>query len=176
MFFKKKSCECEYHFEGFDTGCGFDFVRHVNAMSEKERSKKLQIGNGFAILDGKHFFVQGNIFLRVNDGEPDEAFAWTVWVKVTPESFNTIVEHWETPGREDIVPSQPGILCSAFIPSYPKTLNMEVGVYTIQLGQPLFIILTASDHPLSVEQRNGITRARREEIERLGSEFIKANQ
>jgi hypothetical protein len=50
------------------------------------------------------------------------------------------------------------------LPYSPTTLNLRTNVLTQPIGQRPLIELEPTDHPLSVEQRHGITMARVREI------------
>jgi hypothetical protein len=56
-------------------------------------------------------------------------------------------------------PSYFSWLCNS-IPAYPDTLHLKTAVHTREVGLRPTIELEATDHPLSIEQRNGITVAR----------------
>ena len=47
---------------------------------------------------------------------------------------------------------------------YPATLHLKTHVHTRAVGQRPLIELEATEHPLAVEQRNGITMERVREI------------
>jgi hypothetical protein len=53
---------------------------------------------------------------------------------------------------------------STSLPLYPETLCLKTNAHTRPLGHRPFIELEPTDHPLAVEQREGITRARVREI------------
>lgn len=57
---------------------------------------------------------------------------------------------------------------STTLPPYePTTLNLKTNVHTREVGVPPFIELEPTDHPLAVEQRTGITRARVQQFAEL---------
>ena len=69
---------------------------------------------------------------------------------------------WEVEGREN-EPPYFGWLSTA-LPLYPETLHLKTNVHTRPLGQRPFVELEPTGHPLAVEQREGITMARVQEI------------
>jgi hypothetical protein len=81
---------------------------------------------------------------------------------LSKENFKRAVQFWETVGREN-EPPYFGWLSSR-LPLYPETLSLKTNVHTRPVGQRPFIELEPTDHPLAVEQRNGITMARVREI------------
>ena len=108
----------------------------------------------------EQFLIQGCLEIPVVDGS--EAFAWGVWTSLSQENFKRTVELWGTEGREN-EPPYFGWLSSR-MPLYPETLNLKTHVHTRPVGQRPFIELEPTDHPLAVEQREGITMARVREI------------
>jgi hypothetical protein len=113
------------------------------------------------VIAGERFFVRGLIVLAVRDAEED--FRWGAWVEVSSGSFERMSELWETPNRER-EPPYPGWLANA-LPAYEQpTLGMLARMKTQPVGRAPLIAISADDHPLSVEQQQGITLARVREI------------
>jgi hypothetical protein len=75
------------------------------------------------------------------------------------------VERWRDPARAD-EPPHFGWL-STSIPIYPTTVGLKANLHTEPIGTRPLIELEPTDHPLSVEQRTGISIARVEEIASL---------
>ena len=71
-------------------------------------------------------------------------------------------EIWEQEGRETEPPFF-GWLCTA-LPLYPDTLLLKTNVHMRPLGQRPLVELEPTDHPLAVEQRQGIRMTRVIEI------------
>lgn len=113
------------------------------------------------VIKGEWFFVRGLIEIPVTDS--DEPFSWGVWVSLSKKSYDRMAELWDTPGREH-EPPYFGWL-STQLPVYsPTTLNLKAHLHTRPIGERPFIEIEPTDHPLAVEQRSGITRARVEQI------------
>jgi len=125
------------------------------------RDPRSQLGEEQCVIEGEHFFVRGRVCLPVEGAE--ERFEWGVWISLSEESFLRMSELWEQRGRED-EPPMFGWL-SSDLPNYePSTLNLATMVYTQPVGTRPLIELEACQHPLSVEQRNGISLARVQEF------------
>lgn len=112
------------------------------------------------VIHGEHFFVRGLIELPVVD--TGEMFAWGVWVSLSAQSFEHVSERWYVEGRERDEPYF-GWLSSA-LPYEPATVNLKTNVHSRPVGARPFIELEPTDHPLAVEQRDGITQARVRQI------------
>ena len=87
-----------------------------------------------------------------------ETFTWGVWVSLSKDSFLHISERWEVEGRENDEPYF-GWLSSALDYS-PTTVNLKTNLHSQPIGFRPLIELEPTDHPLAVEQRNGITKVR----------------
>ena len=110
--------------------------------------------------DDAHF-IRANLEIPVVDAD-GAVFAWTVWCSLSRENFKAALGAWDRPGREGAAPMF-GWFSSELSP-YPSTLNLPTMIHTRPVGQRPTVELEPSTHPLAVEQRNGITMRRVEEI------------
>jgi len=130
------------------------------SLSEQERNARGELTSDQCVLDEKYFFVLGRILLPVVDGP--EPFTWLAWVSLSEKNFLRTCALWESEGRE-AEPPYFGWLQSA-LPYEPTTLSLKTHVQTMRVGERPTIMLEPSDHPLSLEQQNGITMARVQQI------------
>ena len=113
------------------------------------------------VIGGENFFVRARIILPVIDEVRE--FEWGVWVSLSHTNFERTVELWTAEGREQ-EPSYFGFVATT-LPTYePTTLELKSRVHTRPVGERPVVELEPTDHPLAVEQRDGITRARVQEI------------
>ena len=133
-------------------------------IPESEREHRCLLSSDQCMVDDKHFFVVGNLEIAV--AGLDESFSWDVWVSLSAKNFQRVCELWETPERD----SEPPYFCwiQTSLPGYPDTLSLKATVQTREVGRRPRVELEPTDHPLSVEQRRGITVDRVREI----AEFI----
>ena len=130
-------------------------------IPEDEREERVQLSSDQCIIDNKYYFILGRVEIPVT--ETNELFAWLVWVSLSEQNFLRATELWETEGRET-EPPYFGWLQTA-LPCYPETtMNLATNVHTKPVGERPFIELEPTNHPLAVEQRNGISIARVQEI------------
>ncbi len=134
-------------------------------LPEDERATRADLTSDQCVIDGKHFFVLGRLLIPVVDS--DDEFVWLAWVSLSEKNFLRACELWQTPGRES-EPPYFGWLQTA-IPGYsPRAFNLKTMVHTMPVGERPEIELEPTDHPLAIEQREGITLARvREMVEYL---------
>ena len=130
------------------------------AVPENERDTRCQLDSDACIIDDSLYFVLGCLDIPVH-GEP-EPFSWGVWVSLSEQSFRQWVECYESEKRSHIGPFF-GWLNAALKP-YPDTVNLKTRVHLRDgLIRP-FIELEPTDHPLAVEQREGISVERVAEL------------
>jgi hypothetical protein len=133
------------------------------AIPAAQRKRRCVLSADQCIIDGRHYFMVGNLEIPVR--RVKEPFSWGVWVSLSARNFARACELWERPGREK-EPPYFGWLSTA-LPGYPDTINLKTQVHTREVGRRPFIELEPTDHPLAVEQREGITRSRVREIAEL---------
>ncbi len=108
----------------------------------------------------RHFFIVGNIVCPIIGR--NAAFSWTVWVSLSARNFERSLDLWDVQGRES-EPPYFGWL-NTLLPGYPDTLNLKTSVHTQPVGARPLIELEATDHPLSIDQRGGMSWERVNQI------------
>jgi hypothetical protein len=151
---------CSVRHQGPPRSFHADAPQLWSEIPEDERASRGQLSEEQCVIDGRFYFVHGLIRIPVL-GE-DEAFEWGVWVSLSEKSWDRTCELWETPGRES-EPPYFGWL-STELPLYPSTLNLKTHVHTRPVGLRPLIELEPTDHPLAIEQRQGIRPARLRDI------------
>lgn len=95
--------------------------------------------------------------------DSEDLFSWGVWVSLSETNFARMRDLWESPKREQ-EPPYFGWL-STELPVYTRsTLPLKTHLQTRAVGLRLLIELETTDHPLAVEQREGVTISRVHEI------------
>jgi hypothetical protein len=131
------------------------------AMPENERQRRARLTPDQCIIDDQHFFVLGCIELPVQG--TSDVFSWLAWVSLSRADFQRTCDLWRTKGREAERPYF-GWLCSS-LPGYSQTtLGLKTNVHTRPVGERPYIKLESTEHPLSIEQRDGIPISRLQEI------------
>lgn len=151
---------CGEHHDELPLHHGFQAPAYRYGVPEPERARRCLLASDQCIIDEEHYFVVGNLELPIIGS--DEQFSWDVWVSLSDRSFARACELWEQPGRES-EPPYFGWLSSS-VPGYPETLSLKTMVHTRAVGNRPRIDLEPTDHPLAVEQREGITWERVREI------------
>jgi hypothetical protein len=130
------------------------------ALTASQRRSKGELSSDQCIINPDRYFIRGSLELPVIDGAGQ--FVWDVWVSLSESNFKRASERWHDPDRIK-EPPYFGWLCNS-LPGYPETLNLKTSVHTRAVRVRPFIELEPTDHPLAVEQREGITMARVIEI------------
>lgn len=156
------------HHDGFHCAtCGqfhdqlpLEFGANAPAMYDMiaidQRPSRCELTDDLCAIDDSFFFIRGCIEIPIIDH--DDPFVWGVWTSLSMESMKRCHEIWDQPGRE----SEPPFFgwLSTSLPLYPETINLKTHVQTRPVGKRPCIDLEPTDHPLSLEQRNGITMDR----------------
>jgi len=130
------------------------------SIPEGERKGRALLSPDLCLIDEQHGFIVGNLEIPIIGSE--EQFSWDVWVSLSLPNFKRAYKLWKQPVRE-LEPPYFGWL-STLLPCYPETLHLKTMVHTRAVGRQPRIELEPTDHPLAVEQRQGITWERVQEI------------
>jgi hypothetical protein len=137
-----------------------DAPLYLYGIPEEERERRCVLQADTCVIDGKLFFIRGCIEILVDWA--NEAFIWGAWISLSAQSYEDFVACFDTPKRAHIGPFFGWL--SAELPLHPSTENLKTRVHLRDDGIRPFIELEPTDHPLAVEQRNGITGDRVAEI------------
>jgi hypothetical protein len=129
-------------------------------VPREERERRVELGPDSCVIDGSEFYVRGCLDIPVH--HYDEPFSWGAWVSLSKESFVRFE------ALRDDVRREPGDRfagwLSSVIPGYPDMSWMKAALHIRPWPLRPFIELEPTDHPLAVEQREGITRERVHEV------------
>ncbi|GAA5069715.1 DUF2199 domain-containing protein [Lysobacter panacisoli] len=129
-------------------------------VPESEFDQRVELTADQCVVDEKAFFIRGHIEILVHG--QSEPLAFSVWSSLSERSFLHMSERWRCADRADDPPYFGWL--STDIAVYPDTINLKLSVQSRAPGLvPLFTV-APSDHPLSLEQRQGISEARWHEI------------
>lgn len=139
---------------------GWDRPYQYFQLADEERDARCDLGSDDCVIDGKWFFIRGCLEIPIIGH--DSVFTWGVWVSLSEERFIEWARLFDVPKRSDRGPYF-GWLCSEVL-IYPSTLLLKTTVHLRDDGIRPFIELEPNDHPLAIEQRDGITMDRVAEI------------
>jgi hypothetical protein len=108
--------------------------------------------------DGHHFFVR--VVLEVPIHGIADPFLWGVWVSLSETNYERYTDTYDEP---DTSARYFGWFCNA-LPWYPQTLSLKTSVRPRADKQRPYIVLEETEHPLSIDFRQGISVQRAQEI------------
>jgi hypothetical protein len=112
------------------------------------------------VIEGRDYFLRGSVEVPVIGS--NQRFAWGIWVSLAKKNFDRAMELLD---REERVAEPPYFgWFSNQVDVYPDTLNLKTSVSARSLNERFYVELEPTNHPLSLEQRNGMTLARVREI------------
>jgi hypothetical protein len=131
----------------------FDAPFHYRSMTEEDRRRLAILTSDTCVIAGEDYFVRGCLQLPIHGHH--EPFTYGVWVSLSAKNFRRFEELFES---KDPVTEPPYFgWFSNRIDGYPETLNLKARVMLRQHPLRPLIELEPGDHPLAVDQRNGIT-------------------
>ena len=129
-------------------------------IPENEFKQRVDLTSDVCFVDDQHFFVRGHIEIPIHDDPKPLAFS--VWSSLNKHSMVHMYERWDDPERASDPPYF-GWLCSR-IPIYPNTLHLKLSVQSRAPGSTPLFTVEPTEHPLALDQHNGITSERWHQI------------
>jgi hypothetical protein len=142
--------------EGIADSYGYDAPWQWYSIPKAERAKRAFLNQDYCVIDETDFFVRGCIEIPILGAL--EPFLWGVWVSLNKSNFEREQKLVKDPKRSD-EPAYFGWLCTR-IEIYPDTAGLMTDVHTRRVGLRPLVRVQRSEHPLSLEQRNGISMDR----------------
>ena len=137
---------------------GPDAPAYWYGLTKADRATRAELSSDQCVIDGEHFFIRGRLEIPIHGSE--ECFVWLVWTSLSEANFLRASDLWTEEGRE-AEPPYFGWLSTELEAVYSvSTLNLKSHVHTRPVGQRPYVELEPTDHPLAIEQREGITRER----------------
>ncbi len=123
----------------------------VQWADELAQDAKSLLTDDLCIIENRDFFVRGVIEIPVQEYEHE--FGWGVWVSHKKENFETYREHSDSAGIGPFF----GWLCSEIHYYAQSTLSLKTMAHYRGEGLRPSIVVEDSEHPLSCQQRAGIS-------------------
>ncbi len=137
---------------------GYKAPDHYFDVPAEDRSTRTRLTADTCSIDDGDFFIRGVIQIPLINSS--DKFGLGVWISLAPKNFQIYLDNFDTP---DIGPFL-GWLCNR-MPFYSQTtLSLKARAHFQGKNQRPLIELEPTDHPLSVDFRNGITVERAWEI------------
>lgn len=127
-------------------------------VPEEERNRRILLNSDICVIDDEDFFIRGVIEIPIHDYP--ECFGFGVWVSQKRENFLAYMENFDS---SEIGPFF-GWLCNEIAYYDESTLFLKTTAHFRDDGMRPRIELELTDHPLAIDQRDGITLDRAWEI------------
>lgn len=157
MRWKCKACGVEH--EELPICFGVEAPWHA-LVPENEFSQRVELTKDQCVIDESIFFVRGHIEIPIL--EFPEPLSFSVWSSLSEASFLHMCERWDEADRASDAPYF-GWLCSQ-VAVYQDSIHLRLSVQTRPPGLTPLFSLEPTDHPLAMNQRNGISIARWHEL------------
>lgn len=131
---------------------------HWWGVPERQRRRRVRLTSDTCVIDRKDHFIRGLIEIPVHDYP--HRFAFGVWVSQKKENFHTYLKNFDS---AEIGPFF-GWLCTRIRYYEDDTTALKTMAHFRGGNLRPAIILEPTDHPLAVDQREGITLAKAWEI------------
>lgn len=157
-----KSRNCDRHFKFLCDSCseihqgipgyGWSCPADYSEIPEAERADRVELTDDTCVIDQQYFYLRGTLEIPVIDAS--ESLIFGAWVCVTKASFDQYLQVKRTDKWQDEAPLL-GLLCTS-IKGYPETLDLKTEVHFRGPDIRPTIELEPTDHPLAVQQREGV--------------------
>lgn len=104
------------------------------------------------MIGGRDFFIRGCVEIPIVGHH--EKFIWGVWASLSESNFKRVLDLWSADVADE--PPMFGWLCNN-VSQYPPTIGLKTNVHLRPNNLRPAIIVEPTDHPLAVDQRQGIT-------------------
>jgi hypothetical protein len=152
-----KCTTCGKVHDGVPLSFAADFPDMYANMSREDRDVRGVLGSDQCIIDQKWFFVRGCLEIPIIGSA--ELFLWGLWASTKEDVFDEISGSWEVVGREKSRGPFKGRVANS-LSIYPETLNLRLEIVIQPVGTRPLLLLEEAEHPLTIEQRSGISRRR----------------
>jgi hypothetical protein len=154
--------KCRKTYEGIPS-FGSDEPAQYWEVPEDKRDEDVILTLDSCVIAGRFFFIHGCLEIPIVG--TDEEFVWGVWISLKEENFFLWQDCYEEQKRCTVGPFF-GWLCT-IVPGYPDTLNLKTMAHLRDDGFRPSIELEHTDHQLAIDQREGISLQRVQEIVQL---------
>ena len=130
-------------------------------IPENDREQRAILSSDDCVIDNKWFFIRGCLEIPVH-GEK-EPFIWGVWVSLSKDNFEEYIQYFGVEKRSHLGPYFGWLAAEIWI--YPGSmLNLKTKVHIRDSNTRPLVELEPTEHLLAIEQREGISHERLQEI------------
>lgn len=157
--FRFECATCGIVHEGIPS-FGWDFPAQYLAIPDGERAGRVILADDSCVIDDEWYFIRGCLEIPVHGYS--EPLNYGVWLSLSRDSFRRYTAAFDDVNRRTGL-TYFGWLCTA-IPGYPDTQLLKTVVHSRAWPTRPSVQLEMTDHPLAIEQRQGINPWRVQQI------------
>ncbi|MDR4174410.1 DUF2199 domain-containing protein, partial [Bacillus nitratireducens] len=116
---------------------GSEAPSYYYEVAAHEREGRFHLTSALCVMYDEHYFIRGCLEVSIIDYHDN--FSCTVWVSLSKESYDKVLEGWDERGRENSDPHFGWL--SVEIPVYPETLNLKTKVHIREVGMAPYVEL-----------------------------------
>ncbi len=151
---------CGKYTDEMPTCFGGDAPWQEMGVPANQFDDRVELSDDLCVVDQTTFFIPGHIELPIVG--TGRSFAWSVWCSLSAESVIDANKNWNDANRVGV--EYFGWLCTS-LPAYDATtLHLKTDVLMRNVGTVPHIVVHEDDHPIYVEQNEGISPGRYHEI------------
>jgi hypothetical protein len=147
---------CGTHHQEAPLDFAFDAPLYYHQLAPDQRASKGRITSDLCVIEDQDYFIRGCLEIPILD--VPATFVWGIWTSLSKKSYDRVLELWDS---DESLHEEPyfGWLSNS-IPGYPETLSLKTEVHSRGKRKRPYVELEPTDHPLAVEQWEGITLER----------------
>lgn len=148
------TCSCCDEIHKGVPGFGTKAPIYWYSIPESEKKERIELSSDTCILDQEHFFVKGCLELPVQTAE--EPFIFSSWISLSKENFLKFLDLFEVTFRENEEPMVGWY--SSWLWPFTDTEKLKARINFRNDGTRPSIELEPTEHPLSIAQREGLSK------------------
>ncbi len=125
-------------------------------VPQPERTQRTELTSDLCSIDNEDFFIRGILLVPIRG--TDEHFGWGLWTSVSKANFDRYRETFDS-HEQSALGTFTGYISNQ-IDAYPNLLQLVVRAHLQDDNQRPKLELEPTDHPLAVDQREGISQDR----------------
>jgi hypothetical protein len=158
-------CEiCGQFHAGQYISVAFDSPDPYAGLKESDKDRA-HLGTDDCVIGNDEFYLRGIIELPIVG--IDETFLWGVWVRVWQKDYDEFADHYDAKDKERLIGPYKARLSNKLLGYDPGTLNLKCTLRVQPVGSRPLLMIDEPEHPLGIEQRNGITLVRARQMSAL---------
>jgi hypothetical protein len=139
---------------------GNDKPDYYYSVPVNEREKRIELKESICVVDEAHFFHRGRLVIPIIDYSEDLEF--NVWTSISQNNFEIRMDLWHDENRVKQAPYFGWL--QTVVSTYGDTLNLKTIAIEREVGVIPHIKLIEENHPLTIDQENGIMYKKAVEI------------